>query len=103
MSNISHPTDFQDLYNDLMNRVRVDTGNTATTVQAKRYINIALQDMHQGFDYRFPWAERDAILITQPSYNTGTLSISKGGLTLTGVSTLWDTANDFSVINMRVG
>lgn len=103
MSLTSQPTDFQDLYTDLQNRVRVTTGVTATENQAKRYINIALQDMHLGFDYRFPWAERDAILITQPSYNTGTLSVSKGGLTLTGVSTLWDTANDFSVNNMRVG
>lgn len=103
MSNISAPTDFSDLYTDLMNRVRVETGLTATSNQAKRYINVALQDMHLGFDYRFPWAEREAILITQPKYTTGTLSVSKGGTTLTGASTLWNTANDFSVNNMRVG
>lgn len=103
MSSTSQPTDFSDLYTDLQNRVRVTTGVTATENQAKRYINTALQDIHLGFDYRFPWAEREGILITQPSYSTGTLSVSKGGTTLTGVGTSWNTANDFSVNNMRVG
>jgi len=103
MSTTSQPTSFVDLYLDLQNRVRLTTGVTATENQAKRYINIALQDMHLGFDYRFPWAERSAVLVTQPKYTTGTLSVSQGGTTLTGVGTLWNTANSFSVNNMRVG
>ncbi len=103
MSSTSQYTDFSDLYTGLQNAVRVTTGVTATEDQAKRYINIALQDMHLGFDYRFPWAERESILVTQPKYTTGTLSVSKGGTTLTGAGTLWSTANDFSVNNMRVG
>lgn len=103
MSATTQYTDFSDLYTGLQNRVRVTTGVTATENQAKRYINIALQDMHMGFDYRFPWAEREAILVTQPEYTTGTLSVSQGGTTLTGSSTAWNTANAFSVNNMRVG
>jgi len=71
--------------------------------QAKRYINIALYDMHIGFDYKFPWAERRAVLITQPQYTTGTLSVDQGATSLTGVATLWNTNNAFSVANMRVG
>lgn len=99
----SQPTTFSELFVDLQNRARVTTGITATERQAKRYINTALQDMHLGLDYRFPWAEREAILVTQPEYTTGTLSVSQGGTTLTGASTLWNTNNSFSVANMRVG
>lgn len=102
MSTTSQLTDFSDLYTDLQNRVRVEPGVTATENQAKRYINIALHDMHLGFDYKFPWAERLGRLITQPQYTTGTCTISKGSSTLTGVSTLWNTNNDFGVPNMRV-
>lgn len=94
-------TTFADLYVDLQNRCRVTTGVTATQDQAKRYINIALQDMHLGFDYRFPWAERSARLITQAQYTTGTVTISQGSTTLAGALTAWNTANAFSVKNMR--
>lgn len=102
MSTTSSPETFSDLYIDLENRVRVTTGVTATENQAKRYINQALQDMHLGRDYRFPWAEREAILVTQPSYTTGTITVTQGSTTITGSSTAWDTNNAFSVNNMRV-
>jgi hypothetical protein len=94
-------TTFADLYGDLENRVRVASGITATDNQAKRYVNIALQDMHLGFDYRFPWAERSATLLTQPQYTTGTCTIAQGGTSLTGSSTAWNTAGTFGVKNMR--
>lgn len=103
MSSTSQPTTFADLYGDLMNRTREETGNAATIIQAKRYINIALQDMHVGQGEKFPWAERSAVLVTQPKYTTGTVTITKGSTDLAGTDTLWDTANDFSVENMRVG
>lgn len=96
-------TDFSDLFTDLLNRSRVDTSQTATETQAKRYINIALQDMHIGLDYRVPWAERKAILTTQPSYNTGTVTITQGSDALAGASTAWATNNAFGVNNVRVG
>ena len=101
MSTTSQVTDFSDLYTDLQNRVRVTTAVTATENQAKRYINIALHDMHVGFDYRFPWAERSAILRTQAEYSTGTITATKGSTAVTGSSTAWNTNNDFGVANVR--
>ncbi len=62
------PKDFGDLYTDLIQRVRADSSVTLTTNIAKRYINIGLQDMHIGSSERFPWAEREAILLTHPVY-----------------------------------
>ena len=103
MSSITQFTDFSDLYTGLANSVRGDTGQTRTITQAKRYINIALQDMHIGFGEKFPWAERRAVLITQPEYTTGTLTVTQGSNTLTGVGTAWNTNNTFGVANVRVG
>ena len=96
-------TTFLDLYTDLQNRVRVQTGVTATQQQAQRYINIALHDLHLGFGEKFPWAHREADLVTQPEYNTGTVTISQGSTALAGALTLWNTNNNFSVTNMRAG
>lgn len=101
MSATSQLTDFSDLFTDLQNRVRGQTGVTATENQAKRYVNIGLYDMHVGFDYRFPWAERHGRLIVRPTYTTGTVSIDRGSTTLTGSSTAWTTTDDFSIANAR--
>jgi len=49
MSVTTQVTTFSDLYGDLINRVRITTGVTATDNVAKRFINIALQDMHLGW------------------------------------------------------
>lgn len=103
MSSTSQYQTFQDLYQGLQNSVRADTSDSTLDTHAKRYINIALQDMHLGFHYAFPWAERSATIITQPEYTTGTLSVNKGSTSLTGSGTSWNTNNDFSVNNMRVG
>lgn len=101
MSATTTPTDFSDLYTDLQNRVRDATGVAVTQNIAKRYINIALVDMHIQDD--FPWSIREALLVTQPIYTTGTVTISKGSTSLTGSSTAWNTDNDFSVKNVRDG
>lgn len=103
MGTATQLTTFSDLYTDLQNRVRVQTGVTSTEAQSKRYINIALHDMHVGFGEQFPWAERRANLVTQPDYNTGTVTISQGSASLAGTSTAWNTNNAFGVDNMRVG
>ena len=103
MSATTQPTTFSDLYTDLENRMREATGITATENQAKRYINTALQDMHLGFGEKFWWAHRDAVLRTQDDYTTGTVAITKGSTTVTGTSTAWNTANAFSVNNVRAG
>jgi hypothetical protein len=97
----SQLTTFSDLYLDLESRVRVTSGITATENIAKRYINIALQDMHMGTDYRYPWAERNARLVTQQSYTAGTLAYTQGSASITGTSTLWNTNNAFAVTNAR--
>lgn len=96
-------TDFSDLFTDLQNRTREETSVTATENQAKRYINIALHDMHVGRAEMLPWSERSAVLVTQPQYTTGTVTITQGSTSLAGASALWNTNNDFSVANMRVG
>lgn len=101
MSNISQPTSFSDLYVELQNRIRLTTGVTATEVLARRAINIALQDIHFGTEYRLPWAERSATIRTQATYSTGTISVTQGSTTITGTSTAWNTANAFSVANLR--
>lgn len=103
MSSTSQPKDFSDLYTDLQNRVRASTGITATETQAKRYINIALQDMHLGSGEKFGWAERNSILRTRSNYSTGTVSVTQGSATLTGSSTLWSTNDSFGVANARRG
>lgn len=97
-------TTFADLYSDLINRIRASAASgSSTQVQAMRYINIALQDIHLGFDYKLPWAERRGFIRTHAPYTDGTVSISVGSTTLTGSSTLWNTANDYSENNARVG
>lgn len=101
MSSTTQYTTFLDLYTALENAVRLQTGVTATENQAKRAINVALQDLHLGFDYKVPWAERRATLRTQASYSTGTITVARGSTTITGLTTLWNTNNDFAVKNMR--
>jgi hypothetical protein len=103
VSSTTAPGTFSELYTDLQNRVRDTTGVTATETIAKRYINIGLIDMHLGVAEKLPWAERSAVLITQPQYTTGTVSISQGSVTLTGTSTLWTTTNAWSIANARAG
>lgn len=103
MSSTTQPSTFSDLYTELMNKVRADTSLAATVVQAKRAINVGLQDMHLGFSEKVPWAERSAIIRTQPKYTTGTVTATKGSATLTGASTAWSTVNDFGVANVRAG
>jgi len=99
MSSTSSPTTFSDLYTMILNAIRADTASTAGVSQAKRAVNIALQDMHLGTDYKFPWAERSAVIQTQNDYTTGTVTTTQGSTAVTGSSTLWNTANAFSIKN----
>ncbi len=103
MATSDSPNTFSELYTDLLNRVRADTSVTATATQAKRYINVALHDLHIGFGEFFPWAERTQILRTRAPYTTGTLTATQGSTTLTGASTAWNTNDAFSVANVRAG
>jgi len=99
MSSTSQLTTFSDLYTDLLQRVRVSTSVTATVEQAKRYINIALHDIHLGFDYKLPWCERQGVLRTKAPYTTGTVSATVGSGTVSGSGTAWNTNNAHSVKN----
>lgn len=95
--------DFSTLYTDLLNRVRVDTSQTVSVAHAKRWINIALRDIHVGYAEKLPWAERSAVLTTHPEYTTGTVDVTIGSTSITGTTTAWNTANDYGQNNMRVG
>jgi len=99
MSSTSQLTTFSDLYTDLLQRVRVATSVTATIEQAKRYINIALHDIHLGFDYKLPWCEASFTIRTKAPYTTGTVTATYGSATLIGAGTAWNTADAFSVTN----
>lgn len=101
MSSTSQPQTYVDLYTEIMNRVRVDTTQTATKTQAQRYANIGLTDMHVGTRYKFPWAERTGMLQTRPQYTTGTVSINQGSTALVGVGTAWNTADVYGINNTR--
>ncbi len=101
MSSTSQLTDFSDLKADLASRLRGQTGVTATDNIYGRYINIALQDSMLGFDYKFPWAERSARLLTRATYSTGTVTATQGSMTLTGTSTVWTTTDAFTIANAR--
>lgn len=94
-------TTLSDLRTELLNAAREQTGVSALNTIADRYINIALADMHQRHVY--PWAIREAVLITQPRYTTGTVTITEGSTTLTGASTAWTTLNSYGVANARAG
>lgn len=90
MSVTSQPTDFSDLFTDLMNRMKAETTTTAVSNRAKRYINMALHDFH--IQHNWPWAERRATILTHPIYTTGSVSISSTArTTLEGTNTLWNT------------
>ena len=103
MSATTSPQTFADLYTDLQNRVRDQTGVAATQNIAKRYTNTALVDIHLGFAEKLPWAERASTIVTNPSYTTGTVTIATGSTSITGTGTLWNTNNSYNVKNVRVG
>ena len=105
MSSTTQVTNFQDLYTDLIDRVRDNISGSATVVLAKRYINTALQDMHVNPGNNFIWQQRRGTLITHAPYTTGTIAIaSSARTTVTGTDTLWNTAvTGFGFNNARAG
>lgn len=91
MSTSTTPTTFSDLQTDLLNRVRANTSDSSQTTLAKRYLNMALHDVH--IQQNWPWAERRATLKTHATYTTGTVSIALATrTTVTGSGTAWNTA-----------
>jgi len=100
MSETTQYTTFADLYQGLLRRVRVSTGVTATDNQAKHYINVALQDIHLGFDYKLPWCERTGVLRTKAAYSTGTIAATVGSNSFVGTGTAWTTTNIYGEANI---
>jgi hypothetical protein len=103
MATIEAVRTFEDIYTDLLNRVRAATGETLTENQAKRYSNTGLIDMHLGTAEKLPWSERQSHLILQPSYSTGTVAITQGSTSVTGTDTAWSTTNAWGIANARAG
>lgn len=103
MSATTQVTTWSDLYTDLSNRVRLQTGITATENQAKRYIDIANHDLYIGAAEKLYWAKRRNFITTHPEYTTGTVSVTVGSTSVTGTSTVWTTNNDFGQPNARAG
>ena len=104
MSTSTQPGTFTELFTDLLDRTRTGSSASASVVQAKRYINIGLQDMHIGFGEKFTWAHRNAFLIAHPPYSTGTVTFVQGASAFTGSGTAWDTVNGQTLSkNMLVG
>jgi hypothetical protein len=103
VSSTSQLTDFSDLYTDLIARVREQSGSTAALTVAKRYINIANQDLYLQGAEKMAWAERRATITTHARYTTGTLTATRGSTALTGSGTAWNTTNSDGVANMRAG
>lgn len=97
------PATFSELYTDLSNRVKLQTGITATQDQAKRYIDIANHEIYIGASEKLPWAKRQATITTHPEYRTGTVAVTVGSTTVTGTSTLWTTTNSYGQANARAG
>jgi hypothetical protein len=92
VSTAGQPTVFSELYGDLLSRMRADTtASGGSELIAKRYLNIALHDVH--IQQNWPWAERTATIITRPPYEDGSVSIAAATRTaLEGTNTLWNTA-----------
>lgn len=103
MSSTTTPGTWQELYTDLANRVRSQTGVSATETLMKRYIDLANQDLYIGTSEKLPWAKRRATLTTHPQYTTGTVAVTVGSTGVTGTSTLWTTTNDYGQANARAG
>lgn len=97
------PKTFLDLQTDLVRRVRNSTGDTSVVEEAKKFLNLALKDMHVGTREKFHWAERQALLVTQPQFEEGTVSVTQGSSTVIGVGTTWNTANVIGNNNVRIG
>lgn len=97
----TQPTTFQDLWLELGQRLRLTTSLTSIQEQLQRAINVAISDMHDANDYKFPWCERETILRTKAPYSTGTVSISVGSTSLTGSGTAWNTSNGYAETNVE--
>src|SRR5688500_18447534 len=105
MSETSSPGTLEELRRDFIHRAREESGVTATNNIADRFLNIALQDIHNSPVANRPWAERRAVLITRAPYTTGTVDITTASSRTAVVcnSTVWTTTDSYGLANARAG
>jgi hypothetical protein len=94
---------FLSIYLEILNRMRQPVNVSGILEQAKRYANIALNDIVLGFEYQLPWLERSATLRMRAPYTIGTVALTVGSTTVTGTSTLWTTVDAYGDANVRAG
>lgn len=94
------PSTLAELQTAFLEALKEVTGNSTINTIVTRFLNQALQDIHVE---KWWWAERRSTLRTNPPYTTGTVDVAVTNLTtrrtVTGSSTLWNTANSFGDIN----
>ena len=104
MASTDAPATLAELQTDFLEKLKEVTGVTAVNTITTRFLNQALQEIHQE---RWWWAERHSTIRTIPPYTTGSVDIAITSLTtrraVTGVSTLWATANSFTDANAVAG
>ena len=85
------PATFSEMRTHFLEALKEVTGVSAVNTIANRYLNLGLQTMHQE---DWPWAERQAVILTHANYTTGDASIALATrTTVTGAGgTLWNTA-----------
>ena len=101
----TQPATLSELRVDLREKLR-DASSAALNTILDRHLNMALYSMHLGNPIGIPfWAVRRAILITHAPYTDGTVAIAAATrTTVTGTTTLWNTAvAGFGFNNVRVG
>lgn len=105
MATSTQVTTLADMRTDLLRRVREAVGVAATNAMADSWINQALMDLHISPGHQWPWAVRRGYLQTHAPYNAGTVTIAAATrTTVTGSSTLWNTAiSGMGFNNVRVG
>ena len=100
-------TSLADLRRELQSLVREASSSTSGGNDdiADRYLNEALHDLHINPLRKAPWLVRRSTILTHAPYSTGTVSITAAArTTVTGSSTLWNTAvTGMGFNNARVG
>jgi len=77
----------QNLQAEVFAQTGLDSTNTNNITEVQRWINITQQDIVGRWPWTFLRGEEN--ITTVPDYTTGTVSISSGGITVTGVSTVF--------------
>lgn len=101
----TQPATLSELRVDVREKLR-EASQTAFNTVVDRHLNEALHDMHLGNPIGIPfWAVRKGVLITHAPYTDGTVDIAAATrTTVTGTTTLWNTAvTGFGFNNARVG